>query len=65
MKMSKAENAAWVCGVCVALASAYQHNHDKYTVVEVLRECGVTLKEARRCDVPAFDISELKKAGAK
>ena len=63
--MTKGENAAWVRGVRIALASVFQHSHDKYTVAEVLSECGVTLKEARRCDVPAFDLGELKKAGAK
>ena len=59
-------NLAWVRGVATALAEMHRSligGGDAASVRRVATACGLTIAYARRCNVSAYDLKELRKAG--
>jgi hypothetical protein len=52
-------------GMCVALAEMHRACGDSSAVVQVARDAGITLKEAKAAGTDAFDWKELGRAGVK
>lgn len=56
----------WVCGLVVGLTEMHRRllgGNDSAGVVEVARNCGVTLDVARAAGVDDYDLKELQRAG--
>jgi hypothetical protein len=66
--MTASETRLWTQGFCVALAESHRKlfgGNDSSGVCEVMRDAGITLRDAKAAGVSAYDLKELRKAGVK
>ena len=59
---------AWICGLATGLAEMHRRllgGNDSKGVVEVARNCGVTIYSAKSAGVSSFDLKELRRAGVR
>lgn len=57
---------AWICGLATGLAEMHRRllgGSDSTGVVNVARDCGITIASAKAAGVAAFDWKELRRAG--
>lgn len=58
---------AWICGLVTGIAEMHRRllggGSDSAGVIEVARNCGVTIALAKRAGASAFDWKQLRRAG--
>lgn len=54
---------SWTRGFAAALSEMHMLTHDSTSAQAAARSAGLTIAEASKADVPAFDLGQLTKAG--
>lgn len=47
-------------GFCLAIAEMFRNNSDSHSARSALDAAGYSLAEIKKCDVPDFDLKEIK-----